>query len=574
MALQTALFSSLTGITSNAKLLAVAGNNIANVNTTAYKKSRITFETQISQRITSGSAPTGTLGGTNPTQMGLGVRTSTITRDFSTGSLQPTGVNTDMAIEGNGFFIVNTEGNTRYTRTGNFVLDRSFNLVNADGGLVQGFGIDENFDVVEGLLVNLTIPTGVLTIAEATENVTFAGNLNAGGDVATVGSISTSAVLYSDALVTTQALGTDALTSLFKDDGTGTGTALYALGDVITIAGVAKGGAAIADRTFEIGPANTTNSHDFGTTLDDFTAFLDEILGIDTSRPTTATSTPGVTIVAGQILVESNIGEDNGILFSASSIKNNNAVSYGFTGTQDANGGSTRTTFITFDSLGSEVVIDLRFVLESKTTTGATWRYYADSTDDTDLDLFLGTGVLSFDTEGNLLTVSNPSISIDRLNTGAVTPMNITLKFADPFNTVTSLTDTSSQIAARNQDGSQIGTLEDFSVGEDGTISGVFSNGLLRNLGRVPIAVFANNNGLEEFGGSLYRPTINSGIATVVSAGQGGSGRVIGRALELSNVELAEEFINLISASTGFSANSRVLTTSDELIQELLAAVR
>jgi len=570
MALQTALFSSLTGITNNATLLAVSGNNIANVNTTAYKKSRITFETQISQRLTSGSAPTGELGGTNPTQLGLGTRMSSITRDFSTGSLQPTGVNTDMAVEGNGFFIINVEGNTRYTRTGNFVLDRDFNMVSADGGLVQGFGVDEDFNVVEGLLVNMTIPIGVLTIAEATQNVTFAGNLNAGGDVASVGSISTSAVLYSDALMTTPAVGTDALTGLF-DSG---GTALFALGDVITVAGVTKGGAAIADRTFEVGPTNTTNSHGFGTTLDDFAFFMDNVLGIDTTQPTTGSSVPGVTIVGGQILVESNTGKDNGILFSASSIKNNNAVSFGFIGTQEANGGSTRTTFVTFDSLGSEVVIDLRFVLESKTTTGTTWRFYADSVDDTDLDLHLGTGVLSFDTEGNLLTVSNPSVSIDRINTGAVTPMNVNLKFSDPFATVTSLTDSSSQIAARNQDGSQIGTLEDFSVGEDGTISGVFSNGLLRDLGRVPLAVFANNNGLEEFGGSIYRPTINSGIATVVSPGQGGSGRVIGRSLELSNVELAEEFINLISASTGFSASSRVLTTSDELIQELLAAVR
>lgn len=142
MALQTALFSSLTGITANSKLLAVSGNNIANVNTTAYKKSRITFETEISQRLGTGSSPTATTGGTNPSQMGLGTRMSSITRDFSTGSLQPTGVNTDMAVEGNGFFIVNIDGNTRYTRTGNFVLDRDFNLVNADGGKVQGFGVD------------------------------------------------------------------------------------------------------------------------------------------------------------------------------------------------------------------------------------------------------------------------------------------------------------------------------------------------------------------------------------------------------------------------------------------------
>jgi flagellar hook protein FlgE len=571
MALQTALFSSLTGITNNSKLLAVSGNNIANVNTTAYKKSRITFETEISQRLSTGSAPTGTLGGTNPSQMGLGTRLSSITRDFSTGSLQPTGVNTDMAIEGNGFFIVNIDGNTRYTRTGNFVLDRDFNLVSASGGLVQGFGVDEDFNVVEGLLQNLSIPIGVTTIAEATQNVKFAGNFNAGGDVATVGSISTSEVLYSDALATTPIVGTDALSTVFDADG----NALFAAGDVITVSGVTKGGAAIGERTFEIGAANTTNSSDFGTTVDDYMAFLDDIFGIDTSL-TSGTSTPGVTLVGGQILVESNVGEHNGIVFEASSIKNNNAVSFGFTNTQDANGESTRTTFVAFDSLGDEVTIDLRFVLESKTSTGATWRYFADSTDDTDLDLALGTGVLSFDTEGNLLTVSNPSISVDRANTGAVTPLNINLQFNDPFATVTSLASSSgqSQIAAISQDGSQIGTLEDFSVGEDGTISGVFSNGLLRNLGRVPLVVFANNNGLEEFGGSLYRPTVNSGIATVVNPGQGGSGRVIGRSLELSNVELAEEFINLISASTGFSANSRVLTTSDELIQELLASVR
>lgn len=569
MALQTALFSSLTGITANSKLLAVSGNNIANVNTTAYKKSRITFETEISQRLSSGSAPSGTLGGTNPSQLGLGTRISSITRDFSTGSLQPTGVNTDMAIDGNGFFIVESQGSTRYTRTGNFVLDRDFDLVSAAGGRVQGFGVDENFQVVEGLLQDLTIPVGVLTIAEATRNVTFAGNFNAAGDVATVGSISTSAKLYSDALATTPIVGTDALTTVFD----AAGTALFALGDVITVSGVTKGSAAVGERTFEVGPANTTGSSDFGTTVDDYMAFLDDILGLDTTL-TSATSTPGVTLVGGQILVEGNTGTDNGILFNASSIKNNNVVSFGFTGTQEANGGSLRTTFVAFDSLGSEVVVDMRFVLESKSDTGITWRYYADSTDDTDLDLALGTGTLSFDTEGNLLTVTNPGISVDRANTGAVSPMDINLKFNDPFATVTSLTDTPGLLAARSQDGFQIGTLEDFSVSRNGTIEGIFSNGLKRDLGRVALAVFANNNGLEEFGGSLYRPTVNSGIATVVSAGQAGSGAVIGRSLELSNVELAEEFINLISASTGFSANSRVLTTSDELIQELLAAVR
>ena len=569
MALQTALFSSLTGITANSKLLAVSGNNIANVNTTAYKKSRITFETEISQRLTTGSAPTATLGGTNPSQMGLGTRMSSITRDFSTGSLQPTGVNTDMAVDGNGFFIVDVDGNTRYTRKGNFVLDRDYNLVSADGGKVQGFGVDENFDIVDGVLQDVTIPIGVLTIAEATQQVKFAGNFNASGDVATVGSISESETLYSDATQTNTIVGTDALSSLYDGDG----NLMYNAGDVITVSGVTRGGGAIPDRTFEINATNTTDSDANGTTVDDFLSFLDDIFGIDTSL-TSATSTPGVTLSGGSIVVEGNTGDANNIVFSASSIKNGTTVTFGFSNTQEANGGSTRTSFVGFDSLGNEVTVDLRFVMESKTTDGITWRYYADSGDDTDTDTQVGNGTLSFDTEGNLLSVTNPTISIDRENTGAITPLGIELTFNDPFATVTSLADTTSFIAAQSQDGSKIGTLEDFSVGEDGTISGVFSNGLLRDLGRIPLAVFANNNGLEEFGGSLYRPTINSGIATVVNPGQGGSGRVVGRSLELSNVELAEEFINLISASTGFSANSRVLTTSDQLIQELLSSVR
>ena len=146
--------------------------------------------------------------------------------------------------------------------------------------------------------------------------------------------------------------------------------------------------------------------------------------------------------------------------------------------------------------------------------------------------------------------------------------------FEDQFGSVTALADVKSQVSAIGQDGSPIGTLEDFVVSEDGTIVGVFSNSLLRTLGRVPLAMFANNEGLQDVGGSLYRPTVNSGVATMVGATTGGSGKVVGRALELSNAELSDEFVNLISATTGFSASSRVVTTSDRLIQELLNVVR
>ena len=102
----------------------------------------------------------------------------------------------------------------------------------------------------------------------------------------------------------------------------------------------------------------------------------------------------------------------------------------------------------------------------------------------------------------------------------------------------------------------------------------MFSNGLLRNLGQVVLATFANPNGLNDVGGNLFNVSSNSGNATVAIPGSGRAGRIVGGALELSNVDLSEEFINLITASTGFSANSRVLDTSNRLIQELLVTAR
>src|SRR5690606_21958107 len=148
-------------------------------------------------------APSAQQGGTNPMQVGLGVQLGAIRRDFTGGALQPTGVSTDIALEGNGFFIVNDNGNTRYTRAGNFGIDQNYNLVTANGALLQGYAADENFVIQAGTLSNLSVPIGVRTLAEATRNTTFAGNLNAGGDAATQGAIIASSALYTDNTATT-----------------------------------------------------------------------------------------------------------------------------------------------------------------------------------------------------------------------------------------------------------------------------------------------------------------------------------------------------------------------------------
>ncbi len=572
MGLNTALSTALTGLDAAGSYLDVIGNNIANVNTAAFKKSRITFEAQFARTMSNGSAPSAELGGTNPLQVGLGTAVSSIRKDFSNGTLQPTGVSTDMAIDGPGFYIVNDAGTQRYTRKGDFTIDSNFNLVTTTGARVQGYGIDNDFNIVEGLLQDVFIPVGVQTIAKQTEEVRFAGNLNAGGDVATQGSVTTLDALFSDAAATVPAGAGTALASIFDADGV---TPLFTVGDVITFEGATRGGAEVGAATFEVGAANTTGSDAFGTTLQDIMDFFSDALGIDTSLPPAGVAIDG----SGVITVTGNTGTNNSIRINPGNfVVNKGGVNpsapFGFTETQPADGESARTTFIAFTSLGEPISIDLTMVLEGTDNGGSQWRYYATSTDDTDPDRLLGSGTLEFDPDGQLLTTASATLSIDLAGTGANTPQPITLSFTDPFGTLTALASNLSEFSAINQDGAPIGTLVDFSVEADGTITGIFSNSLLRSLGRLPLATFANEEGLRETGGSMFSQTPGSGSAIIVTAGGGSAGRVVGRSLEGSNVDLANEFVNLISATTGFSANSRVISTADRLIQELLATAR
>ena len=121
-----------------------------------------------------------------------------------------------------------------------------------------------------------------------------------------------------------------------------------------------------------------------------------------------------------------------------------------------------------------------------------------------------------------------------------------------------------------NSDGSGAGVLSSYTISNTGQIVGVFSNGLKEVLGQVALANFNNVNGLEKIGDSMFRSTVNSGLAQVGSAGSAGLGLLLSGALEMSNVDLAQEFTNLVIAQRGFQANSRIITTSDEILQELV----
>lgn len=177
------LYSGVSGLQNHQTRMDVIGNNISNVNTTGFKRGRVNFQDMISQQVAGAAKPTEELGGVNPKDVGLGMTISTIEQVFTQGNLQSTGVGTDVAIQGNGFFIVKNGDESFYTRNGVFGLDRDGTLVNpANGMRVQGWmARDLNGEQIvqtAATPTDLVIPVGSKDPAKATENVLFACNLN------------------------------------------------------------------------------------------------------------------------------------------------------------------------------------------------------------------------------------------------------------------------------------------------------------------------------------------------------------------------------------------------------------
>ncbi len=560
MGLTSALYTGLSGINVNQTRINTIGNNIANVNTTAFKASRTLFQTQFFRTINMGTRPNEITGGVNPMQVGLGAVVGTTQRDHTSGSIETTGIGSDLAIEGDGFFVLRTPGGRQvYSRDGSFSLDSNNRLVSIDGNAVMGFGVDDNFTLQPNVLSEIGIPLGTLSIAQATQNVGMDGDLSAAGTIATQG-----AVAASQALITSgggAATGSTALTSL--QSAANPGVTLFASGDTIRVDGVTKGGRSLPPATFTVGTD--------GSTLDDFAAWLQDTLGVQTDS--TLPGAPGVTISGGQIFVSSNAGEANAIEFSGNDFLSSSATApqpFLFNQTQAATGSGLSTSFTVYDSLGSPLIVQASFALESTPNTGPVWRYYLESADQTGGMRSLGSGTVTFDSFGNFVSSEGNQFSLDVSNTGAATPLTFSLDFAD----VNGLSTQESSVIAATQDGFPPGTLTGFGVGANGVITGAFSNGMTQTLGQVAVAMFANPQGLVASNDNLYELGPNSGEPRIVEPEQFGAGAVLSGALELSNVDLSREFIGLITSSTGFQASSRVISTSSDLLDQLLLIAR
>ena len=580
MALSNALYAGLSGLDVNQTKLNVVGNNIANVNTVAFKSSRVLFKPQFYLTDSGGSQPSDDFGGTNPSQRGLGAVVASTDRDFTPGSIETTGRDTDLAIDGDGFFVVDGGGTQRYTRDGSFKRNSLNDLVNSSGDYVMGYGVDDDFSLVPNQLTRINIPLGTLTTAQATTQANLSGNLNADGVVASGASIVTTQ--YFTTAGNTAPTNATLLTDLID---TNTSNPAFTSGQVFDFEAGKGGGTGqrVGTAQFNVGA---------GTTVNDLLTFFQQRLGINTAVPDDGnplTAPPGATLendpanTQARILIAGNLGEANKLTVGPGSFTD--AVAGGLpldfnTGTtaggiaDGAVGESIRTDAIFYDSLGTPVSIAVTMVLESVTSAGGTtWRYFAEAGEDlspTVQDLVVGTGTISFNNLGKPVPPTNTLLTVSRDGTGAATPLTVQLNF-DPLRSFTARTST---VDLAPVDGFETGTLESFTIGANGIITGNFTNSQRRNLGQIAVAKFANAQGLLDQGGNLYGAGPNSGTPIVGAPMEFGTGAIVAGSLELSNVDLSEEFINLIIASTGFSAASRVITTSDQLITELLNTSR
>lgn len=570
MGLTSAMNTSLNGLQLNEITIDVIGNNVANAGTNGFKASRTLFSTQLSRTFAVGAAPSSTNGGTNPRQVGLGALNSAIQLDFNQGGITNSTSPSDLAIQGDGFFIVNTAEGNVYTRNGNFGLNSESNLTNAQGFTLQGYGVNSDFELVPSLLTDIRVPLGDLKVAAETQTAAMKGVLFSSGDVAAQGSILQSNILYDNNNIVAGLRQPVTSTTLLKDiyatDASPGGTPIFTNGETLTLT-PRKGGGDIDPQTFAV---------DNSKTVGEYLTFLEEAYGIarnSSFNPAyTGTSTwdPKAEVVGGRLVLNGNLGTVNDIEALPASLVSSatGTIDLGFSKIQSADGESTLSQFVVYDSLGQPINVKMNYVLESFAPNQTTFRFYAESNDDSDRDIRVGNGTITFDGNGQFLSTNHNVFQIDRSTTAALSPMQVTVDFSliSGISTVSQ----GSTVGLNSQDGSGPGVLTNFVIDEQGVINGVFDNGIIRTLGQIALARFSNPQGLLQVGNDAFRAGVASGLPLEVTPGSLGAGTVRSGAIELSNTDIGRNLVDLIVASTQYRGNAKVISSVQQLTDELL----
>lgn len=567
MGLTSALNTSLNGLVLNETSIDVLGNNIANAGTNGFKASSVLFSTQLARTFSTGSRPTATSGGTNPLQVGLGATVASITTNFTQGGVTNSSSPSDLAIQGDGFFILGGADGQVFSRAGNFTINSASELVSPEGLRVQGYGVDGAFNLNTTQLTDITIPLGNLNAAQQTQNVVLGGSLLPTGVQATQGTRSLSEALV-DSTGPAAATGATLLQDL--ETAANPGTPLFAVGETVSYT-PREGG-----RTLE--PLELTVTA--ATTVSDLLSMMQNAAGIHTGggipddpNKTPAPGQPGFDIVGGQIQVIGNSGTVNDLTLSVGDITADGiSVPVSFTETHEANGESAITDFVVYDSLGQPLTLKMTTTLESRDSTSTTFRWAIESSDDSDADTAVASGTIVFDGQGRIVSGDTANFTIDRNDTAAVSPMQVTADFSR-ISGISSPT-SGSTISLITQDGSDPGTLVDFVIEQSGVINGIFDNGIVRTLGQVAVAKFSNPQGLVQAGATAYQEGVASGAPVITAPGNFGAGTIRAGAIELSNTDIGKSLVDLIVASTNYRGNARVISSVQELVDELLVLGR
>lgn len=707
------LFSGVSGLKNHQTRMDVIGNNISNVNTTGFKSSRVNFTDMLSQNLQGASSPQDNLGGTNPKQIGLGSAVGAVDLLFTNGSVQSTGVNTDLALSStNALFILDTGHGTSYTRNGDFQFDAEGNYVQAGNGyFVQGWMADENGTIDTGKgVTQITIPSGKTMAPTASTQAAYTNNLNA--EVPTIVKISGGKVIKAEPTIYTKetdgsmTASTEYPIKITTGEGDGPFTVSkpesYTVGNSFTIgegceittgtmagsptypvkitAGgntfrrdsgsytipgkfstnivgnemnatsekpvtVTVGGNVLSpdktDGSYRVGDAYSAANGETltgtapypltlvagGTTFSpvtgSYTVGSDTYTTEDDGKSMTATGTANVKIVDNdghETTVDSGtftVGQPYG----SSTIKSLTAVvtaasqtiteleadivnlsreitkmeqdeptevdaspddpatltmSDGSKVTQTSGkyilGHSLPivTTLAVYDTLGSAHDLPVYFTmtnaaqdtwevtLKTDGTNTASWKEADGSTTTVTMDPV----TLDFTDTGRYDTGSGqPEI---RVTNGAKTGYTISLDF-------TALTQyTSSSTIAGKADGNAAGTLSSVSIDKSGTITGTYTNGMKKTEAQVALQRFNNPGGLTKVGESLYEDSNNAGKSGEPNTASALGATITPAALEMSNVDIANEFTDMIITQRGFQGNSKIITVSDEMLETLI----
>lgn len=541
------MYAGVSGLKAHQTKMDVIGNNISNVNTVGYKGSRVTFKEMLSQTIKGASSPQNGKGGTNPQQVGLGVTLGSIDTMMEQGNLQSTGKMTDVAIQGEGFFVVNNGQKDLYTRAGSLSFDEDGYLVNsANGSRIQGWVANESGDINKTDAGNMSDITLDETMdADATTKIDYNGNLDASAE---------------------NSLNLSPKKIQVEDGATGaTDNVSVSLSETENF----------NQWEFNLTADDSASTFDFDTgyiTLDE-EGNVTEInsqkdgSGTNLSSSGAGSDVPTIDIGGAGDNVDLNTPNIGDSLDSVPLFQGAEAAGEKIDGQYELNAKRTITTDV-FDSQGEKHTAKLT----AKRNGDNTWEIKESDVNVTDATATAGAGqwlggsnhTITFDPDGNVVGGSTLDLKFDP-NGGAASGQTVNLDFAD-------FTQFAGDMTAdfNNVDGYPQGDLQNFTIDGTGTITGSYDNGYNKTLAKVGVANFSNPAGLSREGDTLFDVSNNSGDPQIGLAGTGGRGLVAPGTLEMSNVDLAQQFTEMITAQRGFQSNSKIISTSDQMLQTLV----